>query len=46
MNSRLKPESGLGTMWKRDKIELTYSGDFVPHRYGVTPGSWWVDVLT
>lgn len=46
MNSRLKPESGLGNMWKKDKIELQYRGDFMAHLYGVTLDSLAIDVIT
>lgn len=38
MNNRLKPESGLENMLKRNKNGVTYRHYFMDHLYGVTPG--------
>lgn len=46
MNNRLKPESGLENMLKRNKKGVTYTHYFMVHLYGVTPGSWWIYGLT
>lgn len=45
MNSRLKPESDIGNIWKKDKIELKYRGNFMAHLYEVTLGSLGIDVI-